>query len=696
MCKLRRIFMTFLSFVLVVSLFPMGTVYAASITIKEGSTNAYCDYTIRYNGSTGSAFYWHSSDEDIIAPYAGRNLMMDVGSYYAGYFNCPGKDGYVVLSIKNAYGTLVYQQLFYVYNGKVYDPPSGIYFDAGSSVNLYGGCSLMYLYYSYSPNAPYPVYGVYNSNPSIVDLYYISSTGEYLVVPKAIGSTQITIYSHVEGVEDSIWINITNNPADGPRIISQPQSAAVNKGESTTLSIEASGSNLSYEWYKKAEGASSWSYVGSKSTYTYSVKEDADDSNVYFYCAVFDSKGRMIESDVAVVTPQSGLTITKQPEDVAVAVGDTATVTVEVSGSGLQYEWFYADAGSSNFVKSDEFTSSTYSVEMSAENSGTRIYCKITDSKGQTVTTNTVTLSIKEHTPGAEATCTTAQICTECGKTLVDALGHTLGAEATCTTAQVCTICGETLVDALGHTLGAEATCTTAQICTECGETLVDALGHTLGAEATCTTAQVCTVCGETLAEALGHNNAEGEFADTAHPHIIYKTCSCGEKVNSGLFATVEGCDLCYPTSSGVTVSGEVDSYNPAVEMTVELKQGNEVKYTQTLVSNTFSFSNVASGTYDMVISKPCHLPSTITGIAVGNTDVFVEKSRFELLVGDINGDGYIDGGDVSRFVFDMAKSDSEASDVKTDLNGDGYRDATDVTILSFNLFKTPCVQSYK
>ncbi len=165
------------------------------------------------------------------------------------------------------------------------------------------------------------------------------------------------------------------------------------------------------------------------------------------------------------------------------------------------------------------------------------------------------------HTPGAEATCTTAQecmvcgaelvaakghngvpggdavaptctaegwtestVCSVCGVTLVAreaiaALGHTAGAEATCTEAQVCTVCDAELVAALGHSSVTDAavapTCTETGLtegshCETCGEVLVAqeevaASGHTAGEEATCTEAQVCTICGAELATALGH-----------------------------------------------------------------------------------------------------------------------------------------------------------------------------------------------
>lgn len=74
------------------------------------------------------------------------------------------------------------------------------------------------------------------------------------------------------------------------------------------------------------------------------------------------------------------------------------------------------------------------------------------------------------HTPGAAATCTTAQVCTSCGITLVSAIGHSPGSAATCTTAQICIRCGYGYVfqPALGHTFTSYFV-TTVATCTSSG-----------------------------------------------------------------------------------------------------------------------------------------------------------------------------------------------------------------------------------
>ncbi|MBE6547270.1 MAG: hypothetical protein E7667_00120 [Ruminococcaceae bacterium] len=159
----------------------------------------------------------------------------------------------------------------------------------------------------------------------------------------------------------------------------------------------------------------------------------------------------------------------------------------------------------------------------------------------------------KGHTPGEEATCTTAQVCTVCNAEIAGATGHTPGEAPTCTTAQVCTVCETVLVESYGHKPGAAATCTTAQTCTVCNAELAAATGHTAGIEATCTTAQTCTVCNAELVAALGHTPGEEATCAAA------QTCTV---CNAELVAALEhtpGAEATCTTAQVCTVcNGEV------------------------------------------------------------------------------------------------------------------------------------------
>ena len=102
----------------------------------------------------------------------------------------------------------------------------------------------------------------------------------------------------------------------------------------------------------------------------------------------------------------------------------------------------------------------------------------------------TILSACHKHTPGPEATCTTEQICTECGQVIAKALGHAPGPAADCENPQICTRCGTILAPALGHTPDGETSCTTTVHCTTCGKLLSAGSGHVLDDSGK------CTVCG--------------------------------------------------------------------------------------------------------------------------------------------------------------------------------------------------------
>lgn len=153
--------------------------------------------------------------------------------------------------------------------------------------------------------------------------------------------------------------------------------------------------------------------------------------------------------------------------------------------------------------------------------------------------------------------------------------------------------------------------------------------------------------------------------------------------------------------AAGVTVSGRVKSYNPGNAITIQLKQGAEVKYTTTIaaesgsgqVTQNFSFSTVAAGTYDLVVSKDGHLTYTITGVVVGSSDLDLTANSKEyistmtLLAGDVDGDGNINETDVSiiRYASNINKDASAAANPLTDMDGDGSVNESDVSIVRYS-----------
>ena len=193
------------------------------------------------------------------------------------------------------------------------------------------------------------------------------------------------------------------------------------------------------------------------------------------------------------------------------------------------------------------------------------------------------------HTPGADATETTAQTCTVCGYVIKAALGHThsftirntsdkylkskatcaskavyyysctcgnigtktfevgekaahSGGKATCTSQAICEVCGEAYGELADHTYGTAWKSDAKghwHVCTVCGAK-ADEAAHKPGAAATETKPQTCTICGYVIKAATGHTHKFTEkktdskylksAATCTAKAVYYYSCTCGEK----------------------------------------------------------------------------------------------------------------------------------------------------------------------
>ena len=181
-----------------------------------------------------------------------------------------------------------------------------------------------------------------------------------------------------------------------PAIVTQPESVAVDLGTIAQTSFTAEGDGLTYQWYGRDPGQTSF-WKSSIKTDTYSVKLIKSKIGREVYCVVTDRYGNTARTDTVTLNvdiPEGyELTVDAQPVDCTVKKGKTATATFEVSGDGLTYQWYGIDPGQTKFWKSS-IKSKTYSVALTAKKAGRQIYCVVTDKYGNSVTSDTVTLSI--------------------------------------------------------------------------------------------------------------------------------------------------------------------------------------------------------------------------------------------------------------------------------------------------------------
>ena len=96
------------------------------------------------------------------------------------------------------------------------------------------------------------------------------------------------------------------------------------------------------------------------------------------------------------------LRITKQPANCAAPEGGRAYFSLKAQGEDLSYQWYVKNPGAEEFSKS-KVTSPSYSTVLTEAKNGRQIYCIVTDAMGNTVQSDTVTMTIEAPAFGTPA-----------------------------------------------------------------------------------------------------------------------------------------------------------------------------------------------------------------------------------------------------------------------------------------------------
>ena len=178
------------------------------------------------------------------------------------------------------------------------------------------------------------------------------------------------------------------------KVLTHPMDVTVASGEKATVTVEAVGEGLTYEWYYRNPGASKFSKTAGFTGNSCSVTMNSSRNGRQVYCVITDRFGNSVQTLVAMMYMKTGIEVITQPTDVVAASGEKAVVTVEAVGEGLTYEWYYKNPGASKFSKTAGFTGNSCSVTMNKSRDGRQVYCVITDQYGNSVKTDVATMSV--------------------------------------------------------------------------------------------------------------------------------------------------------------------------------------------------------------------------------------------------------------------------------------------------------------
>jgi len=122
------------------------------------------------------------------------------------------------------------------------------------------------------------------------------------------GSYRFSFYiTYTSGATQSVDGYTFTVKDKAPSITSQPSNTSIKVGNTATFSVTASGSNLTYQWYRWTPSNQNWVSISGATSRTYSVTTTAAMNNYWYYCAV-SNYGNTVGSSYAQLTVYSTIT----------------------------------------------------------------------------------------------------------------------------------------------------------------------------------------------------------------------------------------------------------------------------------------------------------------------------------------------------------------------------------------------------
>ncbi|MDT9002321.1 immunoglobulin domain-containing protein [Paucibacter sp. APW11] len=152
-----------------------------------------------------------------------------------------------------------------------------------------------------------------------------------------------------------------------PQISSQPASVTASIGQAVSFAVQASGTNLAYQWRKNGSAI-----PGAANATSYSIPAVQPGDAGAYSVQVSNAAGSVLSATATLVVNPAAVTISVTPASVSLQAGGTQTFSASVSGSSnTAVSWSVQEAGggsvSSSGVYTAPATAGTYHVKATSQ-----------------------------------------------------------------------------------------------------------------------------------------------------------------------------------------------------------------------------------------------------------------------------------------------------------------------------------------
>lgn len=165
---------------------------------------------------------------------------------------------------------------------------------------------------------------------------------------------------------------------DQPSITTQPESVNGCEGGAVTLRIKAAGQGLSYQWKRNGQVV-----AGATNDSLEIAGLTASTAGSYSVDVSGKCQPKVVSKEVF-VDMNLETSVKTQPEDVTVATGKSASLSVEALGGELKYQWSHEG------VVIEGATEATYTIAIAAPSDSGKYICTITGTCGDVTTREAV------------------------------------------------------------------------------------------------------------------------------------------------------------------------------------------------------------------------------------------------------------------------------------------------------------------